>query len=107
MNKTLVALALASSIGVAVSAYAQNGAQHVAYQNALLARALPASDKALCDAKAGASGTADYDACRVTRLFISDINAGRDQGFPPMTDIKYASKAETNLILDRMTKYGG
>ena len=95
---------LACSLLMTASAFAQNN-QHVAYQNALLARGLSGADAALCDAKAGPG--AAYDACRVTRLFLADIAANRDQGFPPMTDIKYANKAETNLILDRMSKYGG
>ena len=107
MKNAIVALVMVLSVGAAGPASAQNGGQHVAYQNSLLARALPPADKALCDDKAGAAGTPAYDACRVTRLFISDIKADKDQGFPPLTDAKYASKAETNLILDRMTKYGG
>jgi hypothetical protein len=104
--KSLIALfALALTLGAAGSAAAQSN-QHVAYQNALLARSLSSADKAFCDGKAG-NDAAARDACHVTRLFVSDIGANQDSGFPPMTDIKYASKAETGQILDRMTKYGG
>ncbi|MDE2142847.1 MAG: hypothetical protein KGL74_04050 [Elusimicrobia bacterium] len=104
MKAAIAPFLFAGLLFTAASAFAQSN-PHVAYQNALLARGLAPADKALCDARAGAGP--DYDACRVTRLFLADIASGRDQGFPPMTDIKYASKAETSLILDRMTKYGG
>lgn len=95
-------LVLGLTLGAAASAAAQDHPD-VAYQKALLARQLSASDKAICDGKAGAGNAAAQDACRVTRLFIADINSGQDRGFPPMTDIKYAvDKAEKNKIIDRM-----
>lgn len=75
----------------------------VVYQKALLARSLPDADRAICDEKGAADKTVSRDGCHVTRLFISDINAGREKGFPPMTDIKFAvSKAEKDKIMDRM-----
>lgn len=95
-------LVLGLTLGAAVSAAAQDHPD-VAYQKALLARSLSAADKAICDQKARAGNSAEQDACRVTRLFLADINAGRDKGFPPMTHIKYAvDKAEKDKIIDRM-----
>lgn len=91
---------LVLTLAIAGVASAQN-TQHEAYQRDLLARSLSPADQTFCDGKTGG------DACHVTRLFISDIKANKDQGFPPITDVKYASKAETSLIMDRMTKYGG
>ncbi|MCM2305490.1 MAG: hypothetical protein NDJ72_12350 [Elusimicrobia bacterium] len=100
--KSMIALfALAVTLGAATPAAAQEQPD-VVYQKALLARALTPADKAYCDAKAGTDSAA-FDACRVTRLFIADINAGRDKGFPPLTDIKYAlDKDEKGKIMDRM-----
>lgn len=97
--RTLI-LAIIATLGAAGAAAAQDD---LAYQKALLARPLPPADKAVCDAKAGAGNPAAYDACRVTRLFLADINARREQGFPPLADIKYTtSKAEMALIVDRL-----
>lgn len=102
MISKIAFLVLGLTLGPAISAAAQDHPD-VAYQKALLARSLSAADKAICDGKASAGDAAAQDACRVTRLFIADINAGRDRGFPPMTDIKYAvDKAEKNKIIDRM-----
>lgn len=101
--KTMIAVfAFTVSLGSAQYAAAQ-GQSDVAYQNALLTRQLSPADKLVCESKAGAAGTAAYDACRVTRLFVSDIAAGQDKGFPPMADIKYAvDKVEKGKIMDRM-----
>lgn len=102
MRSTIALLALALTLGAALPAAAQEHPD-VVYQNALLARALSPADKGICDEKAGAKDSAARDACRVTRLFLSDINAGQDKGFPPMTDIKYAvNKEEKGKILDRI-----
>jgi len=106
MRSLVLFYALALALGAAGPAAAQ-GDPHTAYQKALLARPLPSEVKTFCDKNAGAGNTAEYAICRVTRLFIADIKAGRDKGFPPLTDNEYADKAETNLILDRLTKYGG
>ena len=79
---------------------------NVAYQNALLARPLTASDQAYCAGKTSAQN--DRDACHVTRLLLADASNGQDKGFPPLADIKYAlSQAEISRILDVMSKYGG
>lgn len=101
MKPQIALFALALTLGAAVAASAQDD---TSYQNALLARQLPSADKTICDAKAGASNSAGYTACRVTRLFLADIKANRDQGVPPMTDIKYATQAEMAVIVDRMSK---
>ena len=100
--KTMIAVfAFAVSLGSAQYAAAQ-GQSDVAYQNALLARSLSPADKAICEGKAGA-GSPAFDACKVTRLFVSDINAGQEKGFPPLADIKYAvDKVEKGKIMDRM-----
>jgi hypothetical protein len=101
MNSKIAFLAFALTLGTAGYAAAQ-GQPDVVYQNALLSRSLSPSDKAVCDGKAGGDSAA-HDACRVTRLFIADIKAGQDKGFPPMTDIKYVlDKDEKGKILDRM-----
>lgn len=111
MRYPLVALAaVAAALGAFAPAFAQGGNPNVAYQNALLARALTPDVKAYCDAKVGPqapNNQAAYDPCRVTRAFLADINAKQDRGFPPMADISYASKAEMSQILDAMSKYGG
>jgi hypothetical protein len=105
MRRALVAVPILFG---AVAAFAQSGAQHVAYQNALLARPVPSSAQSFCAGKGAGPGSGGYDACRVTRLFVADLGANRDQGFPPLTDIKYAAnQTETNLIMDALTKYGG
>ena len=106
MRPMIVFFALALAL-VASGPTAAQGDPHTAYQKALLARPLPSEVKAFCDKNAGAGNAAEHEICRVTRLFIADIKADRDKGFPPLTDIKYADKAETNQIMDRMTKYGG
>lgn len=106
MRFPTVFCAFALVCGAAGPAAAQSK-QDVAYQTTLLARPLPAAEKTYCDGKAGSGNADEYAICRVTRLFIADIKADRDKGFPPLVDIKYADKAETDLILDRMTKYGG
>lgn len=101
MRSMIPLFVFALTFGAAGYAAAQEHPD-VVYQNALLARALTPADKAYCDGKAGA-GSPAHVACRVTRLFVSDINAGREKGFPPMTDIRYAlSKEEKGKILDRM-----
>ncbi|MBI2788119.1 MAG: hypothetical protein HYX59_05500 [Elusimicrobia bacterium] len=102
MNPKIALAAFVLMLGAALPAAAQDQPD-VVYQNALLARALPPADKAFCDGKAGAEKSAASDACRVTRLFLVDIDAGKDKGFPPLTDIKYAqNKEEKGKILDRM-----
>lgn len=102
MRFTLALFAFVLTLGAALPAAAQDQPD-VVYQNALLARSLSPADKAFCDGKTGPEKSAANDACRVTRLFISDINAGKDKGFPPMTDIKYVlTKEEKGKILDRM-----
>jgi len=104
MKSRIAFLAVVLTFGAAAFAAAQDGA---AYQNALLARPLSPADKAICDAKAGANNPAAYSACRVTRLFLADINANRDQGIPSMTDVKYVTQAEMAIMVDRMSKSGG
>ena len=102
MNPKIALAAFLLTLGAALPAAAQDQPD-VVYQNALLARALSPTDKAFCDGKAGAEKSAASDACRVTRLFLVDIDAGKDKGFPPLTDIKYAqNKEEKGKILDRM-----
>lgn len=102
MMPKIALAAFVLTLGAALPAAAEDPPD-VVYQNALLARSLSPADKAFCDGKTGAEKSAAGDACRVTRLFIADINAGRDKGFPPMTDIKYAlNKEEKGKILDRM-----
>ncbi|MBI3565581.1 MAG: hypothetical protein HY079_10330 [Elusimicrobia bacterium] len=93
-----LALALTAVAGVA---YAQ-GQGFVAYQNQLLARPANADVNANCAGKKGG----DYDACRVTRFFLSDFAAGRDQGFPPMADLAYAkTQAEQDALTKALFKY--
>lgn len=107
MNSRIALFAFAFVLGAAQYAAAQDH-PFVVYQNALLARSLPAKDKELCDQKAGKdTASARYSACKVTRLFLSDIKANRDTGYPKLTDIDYADDAEMELLSDRMTKYGG
>lgn len=106
MRSLVVFYALALTLAASGPAAAQSK-QDVTYQNALLARPLPSAEKTYCDGKAGVGNADEHAICRVTRLFIADIKADRDKGFPPLVDIKYADKTETDLILDRMTKYGG
>lgn len=102
----LVASALASFAGLAAAQ--SDSAKHVAYQNALLARPVPAAVQSFCKDKTGAASGDAYDACRVTRLFLSDLGAKRDQGFPPMADITYVvGKAESDLLMAGFGKYGG
>ncbi|MCR4295405.1 MAG: hypothetical protein NUW21_07705 [Elusimicrobia bacterium] len=96
--------ALALTLGTAASAAAQVHA-NIVYQNALLARSLSAEDKAICERKASAGDAAAQDACRVTRLFIADINAGKvgEKIYPPLAHIKYAvSKVEREKISDHL-----
>lgn len=106
MKSRIAFFALTLTLGAAVSAAAQDH-PFVIYQNALLARPLPAKVKEYCDKEAGKENTPGYKACRVTRLFLSDIIANKDKGYPPLTDSTYTDDAETNMLLDRMAKYGG
>lgn len=100
MKTTITTLALI--LAFAGSAAAQ-GESDEAYQNLLRGRALSPSDKELCVAKTGDSSGAAFEACRITRLFLSDIDAKREKGFPPLTDIKYTvDKIERGKIMDRM-----
>ena len=101
--KTMIAVfAFALTLGIAQYAAAQ-GESDVAYQATLRVRQLTPADAQICQEKAGAAGTPAYEACKVTRLFVSDINAGKEKGFPPMADIKYAvDKVEKGKIMDRM-----
>lgn len=100
-----IALAAVVVALAAAAAYAQQGQQFVAYQKALLARAVPPAVQSYCSPRFGSSGP-DYDACRVTRLFLSDLAAGRAQGYPPMADIKYTStQAEQDAIVAAVQKY--
>lgn len=102
MKSKIALLALVLTLGASVSAAAQEHPD-VVYQKALLARSLSAEDKDICDKRAGAGNAAAHDACRVTRLFLIDINAGHDKGVPPMAHIKYAvDKEEKGKILDRL-----
>lgn len=95
-----IALAFAL-IGLAGAAAAQ-GEQYIAYQNALLARPVTAEVRSFCSGKSGG----DYDACRVTRFFLADLGAGRDQGFPPMADVAYTqSQAEQDALTKALYKY--
>lgn len=110
MISKIAILALVVTLGASVPAAAQDH-PGVVYQKSLLARVpLPAGDKLICDAKAGAVKV-PRDACHVTRLFIADINAGRHRDdkvfppmvFPPMTDIKYTvNQAEIEKIMNRL-----
>ncbi len=94
--------AFAFILALAGSASAQSESD-VAYQNSLRARALSAADKEFCVAKTGAESGKEFDACRITRLFLADINAGKDKGVPPLTEIKFArDKDERGKIIDRM-----
>ncbi len=105
MNTRIVLLVFGLAVLSAKSAFAQAN-PNVAYQNALLARALSPADQSFCAGKA--SSQDDLDACHVTRLLLSDVNSKQERGFPPLTDIKYtANRAEISRILDTMTKYGG
>lgn len=102
MKTTIALFAAVLTLSAAGNAAAQ-GQPDVAYQKALLSRPLEPADKAFCDGKAGEAKSAASDACRVTRLFLVDIAAGRDKGFPPMTDITFArNDAEIGKIMDRM-----
>lgn len=102
MKSKIALFALVLTLGAAGSAAAEDPPD-VVYQKALLARPLADADKAICDGKAGAGNVDAYGACHVTRLFLSDINAGREKGFPPLADIRYAvDKAEKGKIMDRM-----
>lgn len=102
MRYALALVALA-----AVGAAAQNGDASVAYQAELLARPLTPDVKAYCDQKVGPGNQGAYDKCRVTRLFLADLAAGKNRGFPLMTDIRYASPDERQKIADAMTNNGG
>lgn len=94
--------ALAITMALAGSAAAQ-GETDEAYQNLLKSRTLSAADKEFCVAKTGSTAGDAFEACRITRLFLSDINAGKDKGVPPLTEIKYTrDKDERGKILDRM-----
>lgn len=101
--KTMIALfAVVLALCAAGNAAAQ-GQSDFAYQKTLLSRPLAPADKAFCDAKAGAAKSTASDACRVTRLFLVDIAAGADKGFPPATDVTYArNDAEIGKIMDKM-----
>lgn len=89
-------------LALAGSAAAQ-GESDEAYQNALRARSLTPADKEFCVAKTGASSGTEFDACRITRLFLADIIAGKDKGVPPLTEIKYTrDKDERGKIIDKM-----
>lgn len=92
---------LVALTAVAGVAYAQ-GNDYLAYQNALLARPANADVNSNCSGRSGG----DYDACRVTRFFLADFAAGRDQGFPPMTDLAYAkNQAERDTLTKALYKY--
>lgn len=104
MRSDIAFFALALTLAGATSAAAQSN-RDVDYQNALLARSLSASDAQYCKNAGAPPSSPQHDACQVTRLFISDINAGQDKGVPPKTDIKYASPAEANLIMNAMQKW--
>lgn len=94
--------AFAFILALAGSAAAQ-GQNDVAYQNLLKTRTLTAEDKEFCVAKTGATSGGEFEACRITRLFLVDINAGKDKGVPPLTEIKYTrDKDERGKIIDRM-----
>jgi len=89
-------------LGAARPAAAQDSPD-LAYQKALLSRSLSAADQAICDAKTAGGAGAVKDACRVTRLFLADIDAGRAKIFPPLADIRYTvNKGEQNKIVDYM-----
>lgn len=95
-----IALALALT-AVSGLAFAQ-GKDWVAYQNTLLARPANADVKANCAGRTGG----DYDACRVTRHFLADFAAGKDQGFPPMADPAYTkTQAEQDALTKALFKY--
>ncbi len=100
------ALALAFVTASAYVSAQEQGQQFVAYQNALLARAVPADVKTFCAAKAGAAAGPVFDACRVTRLFLADYTAGRSQGFPPMADLRYTNgQAEQDTLVKALSEY--
>lgn len=104
MISKIAFLALTLTLGAAVSASAQDH-PNVAYQKTLLARSLETdTDKEICARKADAGDTAAQNACRVTRLFLADIQAKKvnDRIFPPMADIKYTvNKPERLTIMER------
>lgn len=104
MISKIAFLVLGLTLGGAVSASAQDH-PNVAYQKTLLARSLSAADKEICDRKAGAGDAVAQNECRVTRLFIADMNAGKvdEKIYPPLANIKYAvSKVERERIMDRL-----
>ena len=95
-SRTMPAL-LALALLAAVSAYA--GQFDIPYQNQLLARPLSAADQAFCSGKSGA----DFNACRVTRNYLADINNKAEKGFPPLADTKFARGSdEENKLIDRL-----
>lgn len=98
--------ALSLTLGVAVSASAQEH-PYVVYENALIARPVPAAVKAYCDGKAVKENTPKYKACRITRLFLSDIAAKKDAGYPPSTDPSFVEDTEADMLLKSIEKYGG
>lgn len=99
--------ALSLTLGVALSASAAQDHPFVVYQNALIARPVPTAVKEYCDGKAGKENTPKYKACRVTRLFLSDIAAKKDAGYPPLTDPSFVEETETDMLLRSIEKYGG
>lgn len=104
VKRSVFIAALLAAAAVAASA---DGDQHVRYQNALVQRPLSAADQAFCDRVAAGNPTAAAR-CHITRQFIQDILRHAEQGFPPLTDIRYVQTIdEKNLILDKLTQFGG
>lgn len=102
MKSKITAFIFVLTFATGVTAAAQNEADD-AYQNQLRTRTLSPADKEFCVAKTGADSGSEFDKCRITRLFLADIKAGKATGVPPLTEIKYVrDKDEKGKIIDRM-----
>lgn len=104
MTFNICVFALSLTLGVSASASAQVHPFAI-YESALLVRPMPAAVKEYCAGKAGKENTPAYKACRITRLFIADIAANKDAGYPPSTDLSYMEDAEADMLLKTIKKY--
>lgn len=105
MNRSRALWALLALFG-ATAAIAGDD-PHTRYQEALLRRKLAPADDSLCRNKTGENRQA-LERCHVTRNFIADLLRKAEQGYPPLTDIRYVlTKEEKNLLLDKLTAFGG
>lgn len=87
--------------------------KHVRYEKELLQRELDEKDRLFCDRKIGGErdkdNKTDYDQCHITRLFIADIIAEKDKGWPPSVNARAAryytrSKEEFDLLTSKIPK---